>query len=270
MPPETSPVPSRTQTDPPALVHPNPHPALAHELANLLDGSMRHVRMVMRSLGDEADTNTQSSHDETDEELIGRLQTVNTAMQQMATLVRQWMPGFSHTHVHAQPDPADLPRTLAACVAHAVEMVADEARELKVTIRCDLDVHSRELDGGAVYPVITNALRNSLDAMRSAIGNSLKQDSPGVRLATRLDGDDLVLTVTDNGPGLNPDLLDSHGRFQFGQTDKPTGHGIGLGLAYNIARSLNGSLRLTNAAGGGALLMLRVPLTALSCNIHTP
>ncbi len=95
---------------------------------------------------------------------------------------------------------------------------------------------------GQLNQVWTNLLDNALDA----IG-----DRGTIEVTTRAEGADrVVVEVTDDGPGIPPDLLPQV--FDPFVTTKPPGHGTGLGL--NIAHGIvtgkhGGDLTVTSEPG---------------------
>ncbi|WP_031079116.1 sensor histidine kinase [Streptomyces sp. NRRL S-118] len=70
-----------------------------------------------------------------------------------------------------------------------------------------------------------------------------------------------TVVVRDHGPGFPPDLL-LHGprRFHTGTPERGSGHGLGLTIAVGQARLLGAELRLDNAADGGAVATLHIPV----------
>jgi signal transduction histidine kinase/CheY-like chemotaxis protein len=68
------------------------------------------------------------------------------------------------------------------------------------------------------------------------------------------------LTVSDNGPGMEPDVLER--AFEPFFTTKPQGEGTGLGLAqvYGFARQVGGAARIQSAPGEGAAVSLFIPM----------
>ncbi|MCC7408788.1 MAG: HAMP domain-containing histidine kinase [Phycisphaeraceae bacterium] len=228
---------------------------IAHELANLLDGSLRNVGLVLSALrkGDGVAGTDQDGADD----VLQRLQVTNEAMRQMAWLVRGWMDAI-HQH---QPLERDN-RTLSDAVGHAVQLLSAAAEMRQVHVRIDLEPRAAQLPAGAVYSVVANALRNSLEAI-----DSLPMDSPHrggtIEVRARVTDQELTLNVADDGPGLAPELLDDAGAFQTGRTTKPSGHGLGLELCREVALSLGGSLTLKNRSPRGAILTLRCPLPSV-------
>jgi len=125
--------------------------ALAHELANLLDGSLRHLGLAISKLREPTP--------ETGDDLLPRLEAANTAMQQMAKLIHRWM--------RADQTPGrlfDQMRTIGEAVQHAVTLMAPAASMRDIEVRVTLQREAAQLPAGPIYPVIANALRNSIEA----------------------------------------------------------------------------------------------------------
>jgi signal transduction histidine kinase len=80
-------------------------------------------------------------------------------------------------------------------------------------------------------------------------------------ISSRVEGDSLVLSVRDFGPGV-PDAAKMRvfERFQRGG-GQTSGSGLGLNIVQVIARAHGGSAGVTDAIGGGADFALSVPLT---------
>ena len=73
----------------------------------------------------------------------------------------------------------------------------------------------------------------------------------------------LEITVTDRGPGFDPDVLAQIGK-PYQSTKSRPGAGLGLFLAVNVARSLGGSIEVGSRRGGGALVRMVLPLAAIA------
>ncbi|WP_338661399.1 ATP-binding protein [Pararoseomonas sp. SCSIO 73927] len=98
--------------------------------------------------------------------------------------------------------------------------------------------------------VVMNIVGNAADAI---------QGPGGIRVATRLDGGDYVIEVSDSGPGV-PEAIRAR-IFEPFFTTKPVGAGTGLGLsiAYTVVGAHHGSITVDDAPGGGARFTVRVP-----------
>jgi signal transduction histidine kinase len=74
---------------------------------------------------------------------------------------------------------------------------------------------------------------------------------PTVWLKTKKEGDRILISVRDNGPGIPQKVLDKI--FQPFFTTKPTGQGTGLGLslAYDIVKAHGGEIKVETKEGEG-------------------
>jgi two-component system OmpR family sensor kinase len=88
-----------------------------------------------------------------------------------------------------------------------------------------------------------------------------------IELSLRPDGDEAVIEVADDGPGI-PAEVRGHIFDRFvrggGSADTAGGTGTGLGLAIvsAVAASHEGTVKVTDSASGGALFRVRLPLAA--------
>jgi signal transduction histidine kinase len=88
--------------------------------------------------------------------------------------------------------------------------------------------------------------------LQEALLNVVKHaDVFTARAALRLDGRYLIATVTDRGPGFDPD-----------EVAPVRGRHVGLGLLRERSRLAGGSLQVTSWPGDGTTLELRLPLAA--------
>ena len=69
----------------------------------------------------------------------------------------------------------------------------------------------------------------------------------------------VVFSISDDGPGISPEVLEHlFERFAKGSDGK---HGIGLALAKSIAEEHNGNIIAYNMADGGACFEMKIPIT---------
>jgi signal transduction histidine kinase len=107
-----------------------------------------------------------------------------------------------------------------------------------------------------IQQVFVNLLLNAADACRP--------DDPErpvrIRVATHATDTHVVVEVSDDGPGIEPDALPCI--FDPFYTTKPAGQGTGLGLSisYEIVRRHGGELRVQSPPGEGACFTLMLPL----------
>lgn len=99
--------------------------------------------------------------------------------------------------------------------------------------------------------VLLNLINNSLDAMNSNGGV--------IDVWTYCDGEDVLLDLEDNGPGIPqanlPRIFDPF------FTTKPVGKGTGLGLSicYGIVKKMGGEITVNSTVGKGTAFHIRIP-----------
>ncbi|HEY3409134.1 MAG TPA: ATP-binding protein [Propionicimonas sp.] len=127
------------------------------------------------------------------------------------------------------------PQPLETIVRHVVSELLPLADGATIEIDVDLtDAGAQQLPVAAT----TSVLRNLLD-------NAIRYSKPGgqVHLAARNDGQDLVISVDDNGPGINsPDEVLRPFTREAGQDTQ--GSGLGLSIVSEQVARLNGRLEL--------------------------
>jgi two-component system OmpR family sensor kinase len=144
---------------------------------------------------------------------------------------------------HAEVDVAELARD-----------AVDDAR----AVACDRDIalHIERPavvlgDAGQLHQVLANLLRNAL--VHTPAGTPIEVAvTPGVRLEVR-----------DHGPGLptdDPDaLFERFRRAEGGRERGKGGAGLGLAIVSGIVAVHGGSVRASNADGGGARFVVELP-----------
>lgn len=106
-----------------------------------------------------------------------------------------------------------------------------------------------------------HALRTLLDNL---IENALVHRRQAVRVALRLhnDGDQAVLSVSDNGPGIPAaDVARVLERFVRLHPGDGKGSGLGLSIVREIAQWHGGDISLSETPGGGLTVIARFPLS---------
>jgi signal transduction histidine kinase len=100
--------------------------------------------------------------------------------------------------------------------------------------------------------IIFNLVRNAIEAASG-------QADGEVSVSARRSGNQVIVDVTDNGPGVADDLRDR--LFEPFVTGKPGGTGLGLALCQRLAERMGGEVQLVTARP--ALFQLRLPVQGL-------
>ena len=132
----------------------------------------------------------------------------------------------------------DIKKLFASSKVQYVYRIEDESRVLMA-------------DRSQMEQVLINLLKNATEAC-------VEQEHPEVVVATSYDQEKRIfrLSVTDNGCGILPEVLDRIFIPFF--TTKPTGSGIGLSLCKQIMTLHGGSLQVTSEVGKGSCFTLKL------------
>ena len=145
-----------------------------------------------------------------------------------------------------------------ATTLHAfLDQLVDEWRSARPTQELDY-VRSDLID----WPMMSDA------ALKQMIGNVLDNGidaAPTMPLKLRVECTNnwLTLIVRDAGPGFSPEMLTNFAKPYHSTKGRP-GSGLGLFLSVNVARTLGGRIEASNMAGGGAEVVVKLPLTAFT------
>ena len=103
------------------------------------------------------------------------------------------------------------------------------------------------------------------DALRNLIENAVNYSSDGgrIELEAHADGERVVLSVADHGPGIpEADLARVFERFyrvDTSRTRDPGGTGLGLSIVRHLVELHGGKLSAANRAEGGAVFTMALP-----------
>ncbi len=130
-------------------------------------------------------------------------------------------------------DPAAVVREAAMAVSPDVEIVADGAP------------HTWSLDAGRIREVIVNLVDNATAA------------GPPVQVTVRAEGAQLVIEVSDHGPGVAEE--DRERIFEPFFTGKTQGTGLGLAVVRRVIEQHGGTIAVLANPGGGARFRATFP-----------
>lgn len=208
---------------------------LAHEVKNPLSAVLGYAQLSKRKL---TQPDALKEHLDTIEQETRRCNEIIGNLMQFA---RQEKGEHSEISVN------DVVRRSVAIVDHQLSLK-------NVAIECELAKDIPAILGNAnqLQQVLMNLMINAQQAMG--------EDGGKVEVASFLDGDSVWITVSDNGPGVDEDLVSKI--FEPFFTTKPAGQGTGLGLSvtYGIIQDHGGDISVERADGGGARFVIKLPL----------
>ncbi|MUI14847.1 PAS domain S-box protein [Massilia dura] len=170
-----------------------------------------------------------------------------------------------------QPVVTDLGR-LVSNMDELLRRALGEAVELVTVVGSGL--WNTLVDPGQIENVILNLAINARDAMQGAgrltieLGNAVLDDHYVSNLADVPAGPYVMLSVTDTGSGMTPEVLQR--AFEPFFTTKPEGEGTGLGLSmtYGFVKQSRGHIRIYSEPGQGTSIKIYLPRTMMAESVE--
>jgi two-component system nitrogen regulation sensor histidine kinase GlnL len=144
-----------------------------------------------------------------------------------------------------------------------LELAALDPLGTRVEVRRDYDPSIPELEGDAsrLTQVFLNLVRNALQAMEAGGRLTIETRMPvSLRLgeASGVQSPTLVVSVSDTGPGIAPELHEHLATPFF--TTRAGGTGLGLAVARHWVARHGGTLEIESQPGAGARVRVALPL----------
>jgi nitrogen fixation/metabolism regulation signal transduction histidine kinase len=124
-----------------------------------------------------------------------------------------------------------------------------ENSQVPFTVRLAEGLPRVQGDPSQLRQVIHNLLQNAQDAVAGGA-------APRVTVGTEAGGGGVILTISDNGPGFAQKIIAR--AFEPYVTTKPRGTGLGLAIVKKIVEDHHGSIELSNAPEGGAVVSIQL------------
>jgi PAS domain S-box-containing protein len=183
-------------------------------------------------------------------ELVSYLQIINNEAIRCRDIVE-------HLHKFAR-DSGEVHITrisLAECIRSALHLITMKAARSEITIVNELGDDVQVLaDANRLEQVFFNLLTNGIDFCGPG-------DTVTIAKATGKKASKYArILVSDNGPGMTPDVLAK--AFDPFFTTKEVGKGVGMGLAvcYKIMDELNGRIDIASETGKGTAVTVEIPM----------
>jgi len=149
-----------------------------------------------------------------------------------------------------EPEPVSLHEVIKSSLELVSSKAEDKRTEIITYLSAGPDIVFT--DANATKQVILNLCFNAIQAQESQDRQRL------VRLGTKNRGSSIELVVSDNGPGIAPEIRSR--LFEAFQTTKSSGFGLGLAICSEILSSLGASISVDPfAPGQGATFRVVFP-----------
>jgi nitrogen fixation/metabolism regulation signal transduction histidine kinase len=215
---------------------------LAHEIKNPLTPIQLSAERLRRRL--------LAGMSERDADILER--GTRTIVQQVQTM-QQMVNAFSE---YARAPEMHITRfSLNQLVAEVADLYRSQDPRTQIRLELDAQIETIEADRGRVRQILNNLVTNALEAL-DGVG------SPKLEITTKLessaDAEYAAVSVCDNGPGFQRELL---GRvFDPYVTSKPKGTGLGLAIVKKIIEEHGGRIDADNRPEGGARVRVVLPV----------
>jgi nitrogen fixation/metabolism regulation signal transduction histidine kinase len=216
---------------------------LAHEIKNPLTPIQLSAERLQRRL--------KPVLDEESAELLQRMS--QTIINQVDTMKKM---------VDAFSEYARVPeiRLKEVDINSLIREVAELYRVNTSSTKIVLELHNNPVllvDTDRMRRLLINLIKNALEAVE-------KQDESVLTISSVIESIDnenkqFLLTLSDNGPGIDEDLLPH--LFEPYKTTKTKGSGLGLAIVKRIVEEHNGRVIAINNKSGGAIINIYLPLS---------
>jgi PAS domain S-box-containing protein len=203
--------------------------SIGHEIRN----PMTSVRGFLQMLGSKPEYQADSSYFKLMIEEIDRANVIITEYLNMA----------KNKRVELQPHPLNL------LIDAIMPVIQSDANLRDIDVELDMnEIPDPMVDESEIRQLVLNMARNGMEAM---------SERGRLTIGTRLEEEQIVLYIKDEGHGLNPDLLDKLGTPFL--TTKENGTGLGLAVCYSIAARHHAIIDY-DTSSAGTTFYVRFPL----------
>jgi PAS domain S-box-containing protein len=222
--------------------------AMSHELKNPLAGIEVMAGLLKRQVPESSDLQ------ELVADIINETKLANAIVLEVNEFVR--------------PIRLEMERTSLAQVLHdAVRMAESKVNRRDVTVTMSVEAHLPLIQGdhNQLCGLFTNLLINAFEALdgKGTVSISAAAGPPEERGQVTEAGEEtvptIVVEVSDNGPGVAPEVVDRIFNPFF--TTKPQGSGLGLAIVRKIVDAHDGRIDVTSAPEHGTTFRVTLPMS---------
>jgi signal transduction histidine kinase len=214
--------------------------AIAHELSHPLGAILANAQAARRQL--------QSPQPDL-HELAETIDDVILGERRTAEYIERVRTIFKRSQIVVTPQPVQIVLDSAASL-----MQEDlEARGIAFDMELQPDLPLILADRVGIEQVLINLIRNAADAIVGGNGDSHRI----IVRASNSTPSQLEISVTDTGPGIDPDTM--RRLFEPLFTTKEKGTGLGLAISRSIVRSHGGDIHVRSKPGAGATFSFTLP-----------
>ncbi len=220
---------------------------VAHDFNNMLNIILGYSELSLKKL-DPADP------------LYGRLQKIHHAADRSAGITRQLL-AFARKQT-ITPRILDINQTLEGMLKMLRRVIGEN---IDLVWKPGKKLQHLKMDPVQIDQILANLCINARDAIADVGKVSIETDMVYIdesycqNNAAFIPGHYILLTVSDNGCGMNAHTLDNLFEPFFTTKQKGKGTGLGLSTVYGIVRQNNGFIHVYSESGRGATFRIYLP-----------
>ncbi len=209
---------------------------VAHEIKNPLGSIGIHIQLIQKALQKESFEKDTIEH---------YLDIVNEEIDRLNKIVVDFL--FAVKPMDTKLEEADL----NAIIRELLDFLKFEFEQERVQVVENLspDIPYLLLDAKYIKQALLNIIKNALSAMQG--GGTLT-------VATKKQGDEVLLSIADTGTGIQEDILEKIFEPYF--TTKEFGSGLGLTLVYKIVKEHMAEISLESKVNQGTTFFISFPI----------
>ncbi len=156
-----------------------------------------------------------------------------------------------------QTSPTKRPTGLNQVIEDGVSLLCTRAseRDIEVETRLAADLPEMTVDPGQLVQVVVNLVVNAIQAM---------PDGGTLVVTSGRTADHIVLTVSDTGKGMAPEVMDRIFDPFFTTKDVGEGTGLGLSVVHGIVNAHGGRIEVQSEVDGGSRFSVHLPIGGTS------
>ncbi|SDY26566.1 two-component system, NtrC family, sensor kinase [Evansella caseinilytica] len=211
---------------------------VAHELNSPLTAILGNSQLLLRNR-------------EADDPAYPLLKDINNCGERCRHIIRSLL-------TFSRQEPVTFERfSINEAVKHVLQLLKFQIERNQIEVRIDLQDNLPEMKGSRqqVEQIITNLLINARDAVQRA-----NREKKTITIRTGTVQENLYLTITDNGIGIEADQLHDIFRPFYTTKNKEKGTGLGLSVSLGIAEAHGGTIEVTSKPGLETVFRLQLPV----------
>jgi signal transduction histidine kinase len=219
--------------------------AIAHEVKNPLGGIEVMAGILKRQLPESPDAQNILA------DIIKEAKMANVIVQEVLAFVRP---------IRLQVEDV----ALADVIRDAIAVAESHSQKGNVAIRMEVPESLRPIQGDPhqLRQIFTNFVTNAFEAMNGTgtieITAVAIEGEDEASSAEQAPGPMIMVTITDDGPGIPPEVVDRI--FSPFFTTKPQGSGLGLAIVRKIVDAHDGRIDVGSRPGGGTVFRVTLPV----------